>query len=171
MFSFCPFSFDHCIVCPSNYGFWLSLWYLQTILMISIISHSNRFPRLLQFYLEWHKSNIFKSSRPINISTENTLNIRDNILRLRIIRSICKQNIWDGSQILYHFHLTIPMIYPPYTLELYLYKCQYINHIVGAMASVLCSAGDIVVLLTIRIMCSSGATSLSVDCCFSELAL
>ena len=29
--SFCPFSFGHCIVCPSpNYRFLLILWYLQT---------------------------------------------------------------------------------------------------------------------------------------------
>ena len=27
--SFCPFSFGHCVVCPSSiYGFWLPLWYL-----------------------------------------------------------------------------------------------------------------------------------------------
>jgi len=26
------FSFGHCVVCPSVYGFWLSLWYLQTFL-------------------------------------------------------------------------------------------------------------------------------------------
>jgi hypothetical protein len=31
--SFCPFSFGHRVVCPfSIYGFWLSLWYLQTLL-------------------------------------------------------------------------------------------------------------------------------------------
>ena len=31
--SFCPFSFGHCGVCSSLiYGFWLSLWYLQTLL-------------------------------------------------------------------------------------------------------------------------------------------
>jgi hypothetical protein len=30
--SFCPFSFGHCVVCPSSiYGFWLPLWYLQTL--------------------------------------------------------------------------------------------------------------------------------------------
>jgi len=35
--SFCPFSFDHCVVCPSSiYEFWLSLWYLQTLLTISV---------------------------------------------------------------------------------------------------------------------------------------
>ena len=29
--SFCTFSFGHCVVCSSSiYGFWLSLWYLQT---------------------------------------------------------------------------------------------------------------------------------------------
>ena len=30
--SFCPFSFGHCVVCPSSiYGFWLPLWHLQTL--------------------------------------------------------------------------------------------------------------------------------------------
>jgi len=29
--SLCPFSFDHCAVCPSsNYGVWLLFWYLKT---------------------------------------------------------------------------------------------------------------------------------------------
>ena len=32
--SFWPFSFGHCVVCSSTiYGFWLLLWYLQTLLM------------------------------------------------------------------------------------------------------------------------------------------
>jgi hypothetical protein len=32
--SFCPFSFGHCVVCSSSiYGFWLPLWYLQTLLI------------------------------------------------------------------------------------------------------------------------------------------
>jgi hypothetical protein len=31
--SFCTFSFGHCVVCYSSiYGFWLPLWYLQTLL-------------------------------------------------------------------------------------------------------------------------------------------
>jgi hypothetical protein len=30
---FCTFSFSHCVVCSSSiYGFWLPLWYLQTII-------------------------------------------------------------------------------------------------------------------------------------------
>ena len=28
-----PFSCGHCVVCSSRYGFWLPLWYLQTLLM------------------------------------------------------------------------------------------------------------------------------------------
>ena len=33
--SFCTFSFGHCVVCSSSiYGFWLPLWYLQTLLVI-----------------------------------------------------------------------------------------------------------------------------------------
>jgi len=29
---FCTFSFGHCVVCSSSiYGFWLLLWYLQTL--------------------------------------------------------------------------------------------------------------------------------------------
>jgi hypothetical protein len=32
--SFCTFSLDHCVVCSSSiYGFWLPLWYLQTLLI------------------------------------------------------------------------------------------------------------------------------------------
>jgi hypothetical protein len=45
--SFCTFSFCHCVVCPSSiYGFWLLLWYLQTLLKfadnvrISFFPHS-----------------------------------------------------------------------------------------------------------------------------------
>jgi hypothetical protein len=40
--SFCTFSFGHCVVCStSRYRFWLSFWYLQTLLTI-------------QFFLLWH---------------------------------------------------------------------------------------------------------------------
>jgi hypothetical protein len=36
--SFYPFTFSHCIVCPSSfYGFWLLLWYLQTLLIWSYL--------------------------------------------------------------------------------------------------------------------------------------
>ena len=32
--SICTFSFGHCVVCSSIYGFWLPLWYLQTRLQV-----------------------------------------------------------------------------------------------------------------------------------------
>jgi hypothetical protein len=33
--SFCTFSFGHCVVCSSSiHGFWLPLWYLQTLLVL-----------------------------------------------------------------------------------------------------------------------------------------
>jgi hypothetical protein len=41
------FSFGHCVVCPSSiYGFWLSLWYLQTLLetshrIVELILHAS----------------------------------------------------------------------------------------------------------------------------------
>ena len=36
--SFCSFSFGHCVVCSSSiYGFWLPLWYLQTLLKITTV--------------------------------------------------------------------------------------------------------------------------------------
>ena len=45
--SFCTFSFGHCAVCSSSiYGFWLSLWYLQTLLgtgrWFSLVSSTNK---------------------------------------------------------------------------------------------------------------------------------
>ena len=36
--SICTSSFDHCIVCSSSiYGFWLRLWYLQTLLTFQMM--------------------------------------------------------------------------------------------------------------------------------------
>jgi len=33
-FSFCPCSFDYCVVCPASiYKLWLPFWYLQACLM------------------------------------------------------------------------------------------------------------------------------------------
>jgi hypothetical protein len=42
--TFCPFSFGHCVVCPSSIsGIWLSLWYLQ-----------GRFPATGNFLRQYH---------------------------------------------------------------------------------------------------------------------
>ena len=42
--SFCPFSFGHCVLCSSIYGFWLLLCYLQTLLKVGFI----------YWYLSWN---------------------------------------------------------------------------------------------------------------------
>ena len=45
--SFCTFSFGHCVVCSSLiYGFWLLLWYLQTLLIC-----------YLKFFMDYMKNN------------------------------------------------------------------------------------------------------------------
>jgi hypothetical protein len=56
--SFCIFSFGHCVVCSSIYGFWLPSCYLQTIL---ILKHS-RFGHLMQF-LFFHDDVILEGGR------------------------------------------------------------------------------------------------------------
>jgi hypothetical protein len=44
-----PFSFGHCVVCPSIYGFWLPICYLQTFLMkMYFLYESLRFHYLLK---------------------------------------------------------------------------------------------------------------------------
>ena len=42
--SFCHLSFGHCVVCPSIYGFWLPLWYLQTLLTMCFKSWNINMP-------------------------------------------------------------------------------------------------------------------------------
>ena len=40
--SFCPFSFGHCVVCPSSiYGFWLPLGYLRILITPWVFSDSS----------------------------------------------------------------------------------------------------------------------------------
>ena len=53
--STCLFSFGHCIVCPSTYGFWLPLWYLQSLLNTSVhgrmyIFFSNTYCRIKRIF-------------------------------------------------------------------------------------------------------------------------
>ena len=39
---FCPFSFDHCVVCSSSiYGFWLPLWYLLAIVLFVLLRYTD----------------------------------------------------------------------------------------------------------------------------------
>ena len=51
-FSFCNFSFVHCVVCSSSiYGFWLPLWYLQTLLTVLYRNYIH----ILFLKLNWRK--------------------------------------------------------------------------------------------------------------------
>ena len=48
--SFCTFFFGHCAVCPSIYGFWLPLWYLQTLLLSQFLFYFYSIFQLLRQY-------------------------------------------------------------------------------------------------------------------------
>jgi hypothetical protein len=63
--SFCTFSFGHCVVCSSSiYGFWLPLWYLQTLLK-DMLDCAQKYLLLLDQTILLH----FRSSidRPLNL--------------------------------------------------------------------------------------------------------
>ena len=51
--SFCTFSFGHCVVCSSIYGFWLPLWYLQTLLILSTWLYLDTHMMPWQQHLHW----------------------------------------------------------------------------------------------------------------------
>jgi hypothetical protein len=65
----CPFSFGHCAVCQSSiYGFWLPLWYLQTL---QIHSLTDTYPTSFFFF---HFKNIrskFENEWYLNLFTIN----------------------------------------------------------------------------------------------------
>jgi hypothetical protein len=50
--SFYPFAFGHCVVCSSIYGFWLHLWYLQTLLISNTIDLSSFLKFVLIFEIK-----------------------------------------------------------------------------------------------------------------------
>jgi hypothetical protein len=53
---FCTFSFGHCVVCSSSkYGFWLPLWYLQTLLLTIIFSYV----AVISYYFSMYRTNAF----------------------------------------------------------------------------------------------------------------
>ena len=62
--SFCTFSFGHCVVFSSSiYGFWLCLWYLQTLLS-----------KIIFGYLLWHYRLFFF---PLRKLSEIGWNVKD----------------------------------------------------------------------------------------------
>ena len=89
-------SFDHCIVCPSVYGLWLPLWYLQTFLF------PTRFSSIYQYYKVLVYISILQGSRLfININKKKT-SWNSGIVRYDNYKS-CFQNIflitkWDKQK-------------------------------------------------------------------------
>ena len=59
--SFCSFSFGHCVVCPSSiYGFWLPLWYIQTLFLMKLFTwvfwalyNYFWFLKYLNYWIQW----------------------------------------------------------------------------------------------------------------------
>jgi len=68
--SFCTFSFGPCVVCSSSiYGFWLPLWYLQTLLDDGVIKNNRKSEEDRQYSDQ--KKNVFNLH---NSSTETVYN-------------------------------------------------------------------------------------------------
>jgi hypothetical protein len=64
--SYCPFSYGHCVVCPSLiYRFWLPLWYLLAIVLSVLLWYTD------SDYLPLVSSN----SSSINNSTQNKIKL------------------------------------------------------------------------------------------------
>ena len=71
--SFCTFSFGHCVVCSSIYGFWLPIWYLQTLfIMIYILDLSH------VINVNW-LSTLYKRSCWSNVNAGNILILQSNL--------------------------------------------------------------------------------------------
>ena len=69
--SFCPFSFGHCVVCSSiMYRFWLSLWYLKTLLSVLY----------LILVINWQKYHNVGTISKSNIKISDSTQIYDHSL-------------------------------------------------------------------------------------------
>ena len=88
---FCSFSFGHCFVCSSSiYGFWLSLWYLQTLLMLKRLTSS--YPGFVSFFFFFYLKHIhFKC-----------LNCEQKIDKQTFVQNVCRYvfiaEIWNFGQ-------------------------------------------------------------------------
>jgi hypothetical protein len=77
--SFCPFYFVHFVVCSSSiYGFWLPLWYLQTLRIIGILAcgHFDIYIKSTHSLVNASGIITFTQTHHLNISTIDTLYIQ-----------------------------------------------------------------------------------------------
>jgi hypothetical protein len=98
----------HCVVCSSIYGFWLPLWYLQTLLTVAIFFISE------YFKLEWYNNQISTKSilshllypykaRLVTGSQGSTPYI--SRWRIGMLTTCHFENIWRKSKSCGHAHL------------------------------------------------------------------
>ena len=57
--SFCPFSFGHCVVCPSIYEFWLPLWYIISLTLLTYKLHDFEIQTLKLDRNKWIKEGLY----------------------------------------------------------------------------------------------------------------
>jgi hypothetical protein len=93
--SFCTFSFYHCVVCSSIYGFWLTLWYLQTLLGVHV------FNLLIIFTVFLNKVKGFLHSKTIILVTSVQQTHSKNNLLFQNIGNVIN-NIYNYSNIIMH---------------------------------------------------------------------
>jgi hypothetical protein len=75
--SFCPCSFDHCVVCSSSkYGFWLHICYLQTLFHITVfMSHDPNGCVMYCYYLasiQWSTKQYTKTKDRVTWTSPKT---------------------------------------------------------------------------------------------------
>ena len=97
--SFCTFSFGHCVVCSSSiYGFWLSLWYLQTLL--SFICMFCRSLFVLLYFFFWPLCCLFFFNIRILITSLRYLQtLLSDKLSYNVISSTYNQERDSNSQL------------------------------------------------------------------------
>jgi hypothetical protein len=86
--SFCTFSFGHRVVCSSSIcGFWLPLWYLQTLLLTKVLNME-----LLEIVLYRY------------LHCKNPLSILADIVCLDIFLKFCRRIHFDSDIVIDNHH-------------------------------------------------------------------
>jgi len=88
--SFCTFSFGHCVVCSSSiYGFWLSLWYLQTLLTNCTPTYIHPFPKMWQNAVSIVELHMFRPA--VFLVRNSKWSLRSNIV---LDKTLLKPETW-----------------------------------------------------------------------------
>jgi hypothetical protein len=103
--SFCPFSFGHCGLCYSSFnGFWLPLWYLQTLLVSHFYNVWIHVPSLI--VLNLYQSLIILSSNIISWGAYNIFKLFLGHISLKTFKLFGAPIYW---QLLYQTKVILEM--------------------------------------------------------------